>query len=93
MKISLIFNIILCVFVILYIGEFEMTTKPFRVRLIHWDRAVGKQFSNLTPGSEHDIVPPPPGQDNKRGEWVMGVGEPVLLLAGEYVYCKNEKES
>lgn len=56
-------------------------------------RAVGKQFSNLTPGSEHDIVPPPPGQDNKRGEWVMGVGEPVLLLAGEYVYCKNEKES
>lgn len=44
MKISLIFNIILCVFVILYIGELEMTTKPFRVRLIHWDRALGLIF-------------------------------------------------
>ena len=44
MKISLIFNIILCVFVILYIGEFEMTTKPFRVSLIHWDRALGLIF-------------------------------------------------
>lgn len=49
-------------------------------------KAVGSQFANLTPGSKHDIVPPPPGQNNKRGEWVMGVGEPVLLLAGEFIY-------
>ena len=48
--------------------------------------ACGPQFSGRTPGSIHAIVPPPEGQDNKRGEWVMGKTEPVLLLYGEFVY-------
>lgn len=46
--------------------------------------ALGKKFVNLTPGSVHDVVDPPDGFDNSRGVWVMGVGEPVLLLFGEY---------
>ena len=46
--------------------------------------AHGKAFENLKPGSEHEIVFPPEGQDEHRGWWVMGVGEPVLLLKGEY---------
>ena len=29
---------------------------------------------------------PPPGEDNKLGEWVMGVSQPVLLLDGEFEY-------
>lgn len=48
--------------------------------------ACGPEFSGLTPGSAHPIVPPPEGQDNKRGEWVMGKTEPVLVLYGEFVY-------
>ena len=53
-------------------------------------KAFGTQFANIKPGTKHDIVPPPPGEDNKRGEWVMGVSEPVLLLAGEFIYIEKE---
>ena len=48
--------------------------------------AYGKVFGNLKPGSIHKVVPPPDGEKNSRGEWVMGVGEPVLLLFGEFRY-------
>jgi hypothetical protein len=48
-------------------------------------RAVGRQFLNLTPGSVHDVIAPPQGQNNDRGIWVMGVGEPVKVLFGEFV--------
>lgn len=54
-------------------------------------RAVGPQFQNMIPGSIHNIVPPPSGETSERGEWVMGVGEPILLLAGEYEYINTEK--
>lgn len=54
----------------------------FKRIMVTDSKAFGDQFANITPGSKHDIVPPPIGQNNKRGEWVMGVGEPVLLLAG-----------
>lgn len=54
-------------------------------------RAFGINFQNITPGSIHNIVPPPPGETSERGEWVMGVGEPVLLLAGEYTYIDTEE--
>lgn len=48
--------------------------------------ASGRQFENLTPGSEHDIVTPPEGYKNfDRGVWVMGIGEPVKVLYGEFV--------
>ena len=48
--------------------------------------AVGESFSNLTANSIHDIVLPPKGYKNDRtGVWVMGVGEPVKLLSGEFV--------
>jgi len=46
--------------------------------------AHGKQFANLTPDSEHDAVPAPEGESSARGVWVMGVGEPVLVLFGEF---------
>ena len=52
--------------------------------------AGGGQFANLTPGSIHDIVETPQSErlkgGNKRGEWVMGVSEPVLLVFGEFTY-------
>lgn len=47
-------------------------------------RAVGRQFENLTPGSIHEVIEPPAGYDNSRGVWVMGVGEPVKVLFGEF---------
>lgn len=50
--------------------------------------ACGDEFQALVPGSIHKVVPPPEGQDNKRGEWVMGKTEPVLVLFGEFSYVK-----
>lgn len=51
--------------------------------------ACGKEFQSLVPGSIHKIVAPPEGEDNKRGEWVMGKTEPVLVLFGEFQYLKE----
>lgn len=45
----------------------------------------GKQFSNLTPNSIHDVVEPPaPYKNDSSGVWVMGVGEPVKVLHNEF---------
>jgi len=52
-------------------------------------QANGKVFDNLTPGSVHVVVPPPEGYDNSRGVWVMGVGEPVKVLFGEYTEIRD----
>jgi len=49
--------------------------------------AYGPSFANLTPGSEHEIIEPPAGENSKNdasGVWVMGVGQPVRVLADEY---------
>lgn len=47
--------------------------------------ANGKIFSNLTPGSVHEVVTPPLNYKNDHtGVWVMGLGEPVKVLASEY---------
>lgn len=47
--------------------------------------ASGKAFGNLTPGSIHDIcIPPGAYKNDHTGVWVMGVGEPVKLLTGEF---------
>lgn len=54
--------------------------------------ACGKAFANLTPGSIHKVVPSPDGEKSSRGEWVMGVGEPVLLLFGEFSYTDEINE-
>lgn len=42
--------------------------------------AHGKPFENLTPGSIHEVITSPIGIETERGWWVMGVGEPVLVL-------------
>ena len=55
------------------------------VRIVRCE-AFGHEFKGLVPGSLHSVVPPPPGMDNKRGEWVMGATEPVLLLFREFNY-------
>ena len=48
--------------------------------------ANGKAFSNLLPNSEHAVVTPPLGYRNDHtGVWVMGLGEPVKLLTGEFI--------
>lgn len=52
-------------------------------------RAYGGVFANLTDDSIHEIVTPPAGEKNDRGEWVMGKGEPVLLLYGEFQYVQE----
>lgn len=46
-------------------------------------------FGNMTPNSEHDVVEPPEEHrekfpNNNASVWVMGVGEPVRLLAQEF---------
>lgn len=49
--------------------------------------AVGPQFENLTPGSKHMVIEPPHGYLNSHsGVWVMGIGEPVKVLRGEYTF-------
>jgi len=46
--------------------------------------AFGEQFKNLVPGSIHSVIESPGGQNNNRGVWVMGVGEPVKVLFKEF---------
>lgn len=58
-----------------------------KVRVIQCS-AFGAKFKNLTPDSVHVIVAPPAlemlkNPNGSRGFWVMGVGEPVLLLFSE----------
>lgn len=57
------------------------------LKVIHCN-AVGEEFEGLVPESIHDIVEPPAGENNKRGEWVMGATEPVLLLFEEFEYSE-----
>lgn len=58
------------------------------IKVLHCN-AFSPEFVNITPGSVHEIVSPPEGYDKKRGEWVMGVTEPVLLLFREFEYEKG----
>lgn len=48
--------------------------------------AFGKQFANLVPDSEHEIINPPKGENDIGGVWVMGVNEPVKVITGEFKY-------
>nr|DAX92104.1 MAG TPA: hypothetical protein [Caudoviricetes sp.] len=57
---------------------------------ITYCRAFGNEFSGLTPGSIHTIIHSPKGENNQRGEWVMGKTEPVLVLFGEFEYIEAE---
>ena len=54
-----------------------------RIKVIKCN-AVGENFLNLTPGSEHETVPAPEKYGHLSGVWVMGLNEPVRLLKGEY---------
>ncbi len=51
--------------------------------------AVGPQFKNLTPGSIHCVMDAPSGENSTRGVWVMGCGEPVMLLYGEFKFTNE----
>lgn len=53
----------------------------------------GPQFRNLLPGSIHDVVESPDSKykNGESGYWVMGIGEPVRLLPGEYRVLDDEK--
>lgn len=64
---------------------------PTRQIQITQCNAQGKAFANLTPGSIHEIVPPPkPHKNDEKGHWVQGVGEPVKVLRGEYKYISHD---
>jgi hypothetical protein len=57
---------------------------PSKIKIIQCE-AFGNRFSNLTPGSIHVTVDAPkPLVEKADGVWVMGVGEPVKVLNGEY---------
>lgn len=67
----------------------EESKTPQRIEVIYCS-ANNPAFSNITPKSQHDIVEPPKGESNYyRGVWVMGVGEPVKLLYGEFKEIDN----
>ena len=51
--------------------------------------AFGEQFRAFVPNSVHEVIPAPKGEDNSRGEWVMGKTEPVLLLFREFEYVEQ----
>lgn len=60
----------------------KVMTQKIRIKRCN---AGGKQFANLTDGSEHLVISPPDGYENDhRGVWVMGVGEPVKVLSHEF---------
>jgi len=59
----------------------KTTIRKIRIRNF---RGVNPAFDNLTEGSEHEVIEAPEGKDSDRGFWVQGVGEPVLVLLGEY---------
>ena len=63
--------------------EREHRSIPRKIKVIRCT-ACGDVFSNLTPGSEHDVIPSPPGENSMYGVWVMGNGSPVMLLDQEY---------
>lgn len=47
----------------------------------------GKEFSNLTPGSLHDIVRPPEKYEGAVRVWVKGADElPVMLFEDEFEF-------
>lgn len=48
--------------------------------------AFNDEFENCIEGSVHKIIQPPKGEVNKRGEWIMGKTEPILLLFSEFEY-------
>ena len=48
-------------------------------------RASGNAFSNITPGSIHEVITPPKGyKQYDKGVWVYGNGEPVKVLFDEF---------
>lgn len=52
-------------------------------------RACGKQFENLLKDSIHTVIPAPEGEkEDSIGVWVMGVGEPVKVLNGEFLFVE-----
>lgn len=56
-----------------------------RVRISNF-KGNSPAFANLINGTEHDVVECPKEYKSKYGSdvWVMGVGEPIRLLNGEY---------
>jgi hypothetical protein len=60
----------------------NQTAKRIKITLC---TAMGKVFSNLTPGSEHNVIAPPEAYANDKGTWIMGVGEPVKVLPNEFI--------
>lgn len=57
--------------------------QPSKIKITYC-YAMGAQFKNLTPDSIHEVIEPPKGENNNRGVWVMGVGEPVKVLSDEF---------
>lgn len=65
----------------------KKSPKTSMIKITHCT-AVGPEFENLTPRSIHSTIAQPEGEDNTRGEWVMGVKKPVLVLYREFEYVE-----
>jgi hypothetical protein len=51
--------------------------------------ASGPAFTNITDRSEHTVIETPKEhKPNSRGVWVMGTGEPIMVLNNEFNYKK-----
>jgi hypothetical protein len=63
-----------------------------KVKITHC-QGFGELFNNIKDGSIHEVIPCPKifkrTDHRNKGVWVMGVGEPVKVLSGEYVTLKK----
>lgn len=60
------------------------TPKKIKITNCH---ATGRPFNNAIPESVHDVIDPPKGSEYPNGTggvWIMGEGEPIRILFGEY---------
>ena len=49
-----------------------------KIKINEYFNAFGDAFTNIVPGSEHEVI-----KKADKGWWVMGNGEPVLVLFRE----------
>ncbi len=71
-------------------GKFFENLTPGSIHEVLTLQAVRRRTTILlTPGSIHEVLTAPEGGRTEGGVWVMGVGEPVFVLNGEYKRVYN----
>lgn len=72
--------------------EAVIVFKPIKIEVVRGE-GFAPYFENLTPGSVHETVETPEEHKTSTapGVWVIGDGEPVKLLRGEYKRYRKPK--